>query len=82
SELDFPINICEGCLVRYPAYAAATTNPGGSAYTCSTSATTTQTTEVAPCVQGQDAPFACTFCSAAYEICRDPKANKASPTTP
>jgi len=83
SELDFPINICEGCLVRYPADAADPTVGGGADYKCSTATTTTQTTAVAPCVQGQDAPFACTFCSAAYDLCRDPKANPAyAPTTP
>lgn len=82
SELDFPITICRGCLVRYPAYAAATTGAANSPYMCSTAATTAQTTEVAPCVQGQDAPFACTFCSAAFDICKDPKQNPAYTLTP
>ncbi len=72
SELDFPINICDGCLVTYPADAA---DPLSSTYLCSQAATTTQTTDVAACVQGQDAKFACTFCSAAYDICRDPSKN-------
>ncbi len=75
SELDFPITICNGCLVRYPADAADTTLPAGTGYRCSTAATTTQTTEAAPCIQGQDAPFACTFCSAAYPLCQDPGKN-------
>jgi hypothetical protein len=82
SELDFPINICTGCLVRYPAEAADPTVVGGADYKCSTATTTTQTTAAAPCLQGQDAPFACTFCSGAYELCRDPKSNPAYSGTP
>jgi hypothetical protein len=75
SELDFPISVCEGCLVRYPAEAADTTVPAGSGYLCSTATTTMQTTDAAPCVQGQDQPFACTFCSGSYAVCRDPHKN-------
>ena len=82
SELDFPINICEGCLVRYPAADVEVGLAAGADYKCSRSATTTQTSEVAPCIQGQDAPFACTFCSAAYKLCYDPMVNPAYIATP
>ncbi|MET0792452.1 MAG: hypothetical protein ABW061_13105, partial [Polyangiaceae bacterium] len=83
SELDFPINICEGCLVRYPADAADPLQGANMPYKCTTAASTTQTTDVAPCVLGQDAAFSCTFCSAAYDECRDPKLNKSyTPATP
>ena len=75
SELDFPINICNGCLVEYPAADFDPAVAAGGDYLCSTSATSTQTTEAAPCLQGQDARFACTVCSAAYPLCRDPKQN-------
>jgi hypothetical protein len=82
SELDFPINICTGCLVRYPSEARDPSVDPKEPYKCTTAATTTQTTAVAPCVQGQDAPFACTFCSAAYPLCRDPKDNPSYEKTP
>jgi len=75
SELDFPINICEGCLILYPSGARDSTIPASADYLCSRAATTTQTTDAPPCIQGQDAAFACTFCSAAYEICQNPKVN-------
>jgi hypothetical protein len=75
SELDFPINICEGCLVLYPADAADATVPANGGYLCSRSTTTTQNTAAPPCIQGQDQPFACTFCSGAYDLCHDPKLN-------
>ena len=80
SELDFPINICEGCLVRYP---ADSRDPVSTTYQCATSTTTTQTTTAAPCVLGQDAPINCIFCSAAYPLCKDPGQNPSyTPVTP
>lgn len=74
SELDFPIRICEGCLVTYPTEARDPTTAGG-AYKCTTSASTTTTTEEPPCVLGQDDSFACTACSAAIPLCQDPAQN-------
>lgn len=82
SELDFPINICEGCLVRYPASAYDVGLPAGSAYLCTTGTSTTATADTPPCVQGQDQPFSCTFCSASYELCRNPAKNPSYSTTP
>ena len=75
SELDFQIRVCEGCLVLYPTSAA---DPGNrdNGYRCTQSASTTQTTDTAPCQFGQDQPFACTFCSStSIALCTDPSVN-------
>ena len=80
SELDFPITICNGCLVTYPAEG----DPTATTYMCPTpSATDTSSAAAGPCVFGQDASFSCTLCSAAYDACKDPKKNKSyTPATP
>jgi hypothetical protein len=76
SEIDFPITVCVGCLVRYASTDADMTLPTGSAYMCSTSASSTTTsTETPPCVRGQDLPFSCTLCSGSDDLCRDPSLN-------
>ena len=74
SELDFPINVCKGCLIVYDT--PDTTQAAGAPFMCATTtASTTQTTTSAPCITGQDQTFSCTLCSAAYDICRDPSLN-------
>jgi len=74
SELDFPISVCDGCLVNYDT--PDTTQAAGAPFMCATTtATSTQTTVAAPCVQGQDQSFSCTLCSASSIICRDPCMN-------
>ena len=82
SELDFPINICDGCLVRYPASAYDVGLPAGSAYLCSRGTSMTANADTAPCMTGQDEAFSCTFCSASYELCRDPAKNPSYSTPP
>jgi hypothetical protein len=84
SELDFPITICKGCLVRYPAEDDDPTQAMNAPYKCATTAsTTTATTDVPPCLFGQDQPFACTACSAAVPLCLDPSQNPSyAPATP
>ena len=81
SELDFPITVCDGCLVRYPAEDADPTNTMG--YKCLTSASASTTGEEAiPCIFGQDQAFSCTQCSA-YDLCLDPTLNHSyTPSTP
>jgi len=81
SELDYPIRICNGCLVDYPSEARDPTSAGGS-YICTSGATTTQSSSARPCVLGQDQVFACTECSGALEICQDPSKNPAYGGTP
>jgi len=71
SEIDFPITICEGCLINFDT--PDTTQAAGSSFMCATSAaSTTQTAAVPPCLTGQDKSFSCTLCSAAYAQCKDP----------
>jgi hypothetical protein len=82
SELDFPINVCRGCLVRYPASAADPAQGAGAPYLCSKATTATTATDSAPCVTGQDQPFSCTLCSSASDVCRDPKNNCSYTPTP
>jgi hypothetical protein len=84
SELDFPITICEGCLVRYPAEDDDPAQAMNAPYKCATTAsTTTTTTDAQPCLFGQDQPFACTACSAAVPLCLDPLQNPSyAPATP
>ena len=82
SELDFPIRVCKGCLVSYPADAADPSQPVGEPYLCTTAASTTQTTEAGPCVVGQDRSFSCTSCSASVSLCRDPSQNPSYGPTP
>lgn len=74
SELDFPIRICEGCLVNYPS-SANDPNSAVGAYKCTTAATDAQSTDLPPCVVGQDDSFPCTACSATLPLCRDPTQN-------
>ena len=77
NELDFPINICRGCLVRYDSR-----DPTQPTYKCTTGATAMQTTAAPPCILGQDQPFSCTVCSATYPVCLDPSLNPAFAPAP
>lgn len=77
SELDFPIRVCQGCLVRYPGSAIDPTDQ-----TKCKVVTDSTVVDTPPCIQGQDAPITCTLCSASYEICRDPSLNPSYSTTP
>ncbi len=71
SELDFPITVCQGCLINFDT--PDTTQAAGTHFVCATTtASTTQTTAAAPCILGQDKGFSCTLCSAAYDECKDP----------
>jgi hypothetical protein len=80
SELSFPIEVCEGCLV---AYTAASRDPaaGGTEYQCKVASDTTAmavTSEVElPCELGVDLPAPCTACSGFDEICLRPACNPA-----
>jgi hypothetical protein len=65
NEFQFPVDVCNGCLVTFPAgsedpvKAAATGEPNCSATSSSSSSSTTT---VVPCVIGQDQLVACTLC--------------------
>lgn len=79
SELDFPITLCDGCLVTYPAQG----DPTSSTYMCPTpSAADMSSAAAGPCILGQDVPFSCTRCLATSDACKDPKKNKSyTPTS-
>ena len=81
SELAFPIEICTGCLVAYPA-AARDLTADGTEYTCKVgsdttgAAATTQETEL-PCNVGVDLQAPCTLCSGTSTLCQRPACNPA-----
>lgn len=77
SELLFPIEVCDGCLVSYPAEARDLT-ADGTEYVCKTAiaADDAQSQDtVLPCQLGIDVPAPCTVCSGVYEICQSPSNN-------
>ncbi|HEY5959870.1 MAG TPA: hypothetical protein VIV60_25120 [Polyangiaceae bacterium] len=60
----FPVKVCRGCLVTYPASELdADGNCLGSAATEASSG---------PCNWGQDTPVVCSSCAARYDVCRFP----------
>jgi len=64
NEFQFPIDVCNGCLVQFsadsndPVLQAAS----GGAPNCKAAASTSSTTSVVPCVVGQDQPVDCRLC--------------------
>ena len=80
SELAFPIEICTGCLIAYPA-AARDLTADGTDYTCkvatdATMATPAEETEL-PCNVGVDIQAPCTLCSGTSKLCQRPACNPA-----
>jgi hypothetical protein len=78
SELSFPIEICDGCLVSYPAEARDLT-ADGTEYVCQvaeagTGESGSNDTEL-PCTLGIDLPAPCTVCSGTYAECQSPANN-------
>ena len=84
SELDFPIAVCDGCLVQYPTEDNDPTKAAGTGYMCTTSASATSTSTGRPCIFGQDQAFPCSLCSATNDkLCVDPSQNPSyAPVTP
>ena len=78
SELAFPIEICDGCLISYPASARDLT-ADGTDYVCklgTTEGDTGSNEEVAlPCNIGIDIPAPCTVCSGLFAACQTPLEN-------
>lgn len=69
-DFEFPIEICNGCLIDYPISANGAMAPD---YLCDLEAPESQ--EVRVCFYGQDQRFPCTACSAVNEMCRNPDLN-------
>lgn len=79
-DYDFPIQVCDGCLISYPSEAADPTAPGGT-YLCNFGAELeSETTEI--CNLGQDDVVPCTQCAAFNTACRDPLMNMSVNPTP
>jgi hypothetical protein len=78
SELLFPIEICDGCLVSYPA-AARDLTADGDAYQCKLSsdnaAAAASDSVSQPCEIGIDWAVPCTACSGLYDACLSPSKN-------
>ncbi len=71
-DYDYPIFVCNGCLVDYPISALDPTAMPGT-YLCGATAETTVEEKV--CYYGQDQRFPCTACVAIEQFCRDPLLN-------
>jgi hypothetical protein len=78
AELLFPIEVCDGCLVTFPASARDLTADGDT-YQCllATDDTASSPTadEALPCRPGVDLAVPCTSCSGLYDFCRTPDKN-------
>lgn len=78
AELLFPIVVCDGCLVSFPASARDLT-ADGSNYQCLLATDETMSSgsadEALPCELGIDLPVPCTACSGLYDFCRSPDTN-------
>lgn len=70
-EYDFPISVCDGCLIQYPP--AANSAPSGMPYECGLAAEDAE--EVNVCYFGQDQRLNCTECAAVELICQFPSEN-------
>jgi len=75
NELAFPIEICKGCLVSYPASARDATGDGDE-YRCKMSEDEAAATDTdLPCTIGLDLPVPCTACSGVVAACQSPLNN-------
>jgi hypothetical protein len=79
SELLFPIEVCDGCLINFGANNRDLT-ADGDVYQCKQAAdvmtaTTASDTADAPCEPGIDFAVPCTACSGVYAACQSPTTN-------
>lgn len=72
-DYDFPILICNGCLIDYPTEASNPDTDPALGYRCDPAAQIDSNTSF--CYFGQDERVPCTTCAATSEICRNPSAN-------
>ena len=70
AEFDYPISLCTGCLVSYPASSIDPSDP----YLC-TGGDMETSTESNICFIGQDYPFDCGYCASYNVACRDWRQN-------
>ncbi|HWP08738.1 MAG TPA: hypothetical protein VNN72_23510 [Polyangiaceae bacterium] len=69
ATFDYPITLCTGCLVTYPADALSNSTPP----TCDASTDTAADTTI--CFFGQDYYFPCTVCASFDKACESPAYN-------
>jgi hypothetical protein len=78
SELSFPIEVCDGCLISYPASARDLT-ADGTDYQCKQAADDTAMVGSEdldlPCQPGVDFPVSCLACSTTLAACQSPTNN-------
>jgi len=76
AELLFPIEVCEGCLISYPA-SARDIAADGTDYQCASAESDMKAAKVSdlPCQLGIDIPTPCTACSSLSAICQSPANN-------
>ena len=79
SELAFPIDICEGCLVSFPSSARDLTADGND-FQCKLASSDMAAASASadadqPCDLGIDVQAPCTACSGLYAVCQSPVNN-------
>jgi hypothetical protein len=74
-DYDFPIQVCDGCLISYPSSAQDPSAPAG-VYLCSPAAEEESEATTQVCYPGQDEVIPCTECAAFNTACRDPLLNQ------
>lgn len=76
SELSFPIEICDGCLISYPT-SARDLLADGVEYQCKVSTEDERASGDVelPCQLGVDLPSPCTACSGVNQVCKTPICN-------
>jgi hypothetical protein len=80
NEFSFPIYVCNGCLVSYPAEAADMTQ-GPGVYLCAVRGEDTPVNEDQICNLGQDVGVPCSECAAHSAVCLDPCQNCSARST-
>jgi hypothetical protein len=81
-DYDFPIQICDGCLIAYPPESFDPATPQGKDYLCSPAADAMSESTTQICSLGQDDVVPCSTCAGFNDACRDPDANPSRSTTP
>jgi hypothetical protein len=74
NEYSFPIRVCDGCLISYPAEAADMTQ-GPGVYLCALRSEDSTVSTEQICHVGQDVPVPCSLCAAQSAVCHDPCQN-------
>ena len=69
NETQFPVDVCYGCLVSFPAGVSSPFYPQPN---CAGASTGTTQTPATPCVIGQDQPIDCRLCTDRAELCKPP----------